>query len=181
MPQYVMVIESRSIVKVEGASKLVFPMDSVRFQGNAKIPKHNPMLPGAVPVVRRCPPEWPGPMGRLPGEPWPGCECVACKQQRSAAQRPWGRVVKGLVGGGSSTCGNRVDSSNCSCCSMYQISSGPAPSRGHDSPPALVHNLACLIQLFGAGTSTWPRGQPSSAANGTSSTIGSTGDAMAPS
>ena len=135
MQQYVMVIESMSIVKVELGSELAFPIDSVRFQGNAKMPKHNAMLPGDLPVVRHdAPLQWRAPVDRFLGEPWPDCECVACKQQRSAAQRSGWRVVKGLVGGGSSTCGNRVDSSNCSCCSMYQIRSGPAPSQGHWAP-----------------------------------------------
>ena len=77
MQQYVMVIESMSIVKVELGSELAFPIDSVRFQGNAKMPKHNAMLPGDVPVVGQSPPRWPGPAGRFRAEPWPDCECVA--------------------------------------------------------------------------------------------------------
>ena len=65
-----------------------------------------------------------------------------------------------VVGG---TCGNRGGSSNDSCCSMYQIRSGPAPSRGHDSP-----------QPFGAGTSTTSPGIPSGWASGSSPTSGTT-------
>ena len=53
MQQYVMVIESMSIVKVELGSELAFPIDSVRFRGITKTPKHNPVLPGMVPVVAR--------------------------------------------------------------------------------------------------------------------------------